>query len=158
MLITERFLAKVDKSGECWEWTARLNNGGYGQIRLGGRFILAHRYSFILHHPITIDLLQHREICVCHRCDNRKCVNPEHLFLGSMKDNNDDKMAKGRWGGGDKKGEKQAQHKLTETQVREIRGRWEEGGITQRKLSVEYGVYYTTISKIISRKTWGHLE
>jgi hypothetical protein len=152
----ERFWSKVDKSGECWEWTAGLITGGYGQFVLNGKTVLAHRYSYVLNHPLTIDLLEgHREICVCHRCDNPKCVNPAHLFLGSNADNMKDKMAKGR--GKQPKGEKQALSKLTETQVREIRNKYANGGITQQQLALEYGVNKSNINKLIRRKRWFHI-
>ena len=108
---------------------------------------------------ITIDLLGHREICVCHRCDNPRCVNPEHLFLGSHQDNMSDKMTKGRcWNGGGKQGENHPCSTLTETQVREIRGRWAAGGIKQKQLAVDYGVNYRTINQVVNMKKWKHLE
>jgi hypothetical protein len=155
MIGAERFWAKVDKSGECWEWTGALENG-YGLFWLN-RKTKAHRLSYVLNHPLSIDLLSgHREISVCHRCDNRKCVNPSHLFLGSKADNNKDRANKGR--SADRKGEKHNLAKLTETQVREIRGRWLSGGITQVELGIEYGISDSTINKIILRKTWKHLE
>lgn len=159
MSITERFWAKVNKSGECWEWTASLNTG-YGQFSFNGKNVLSHRYSYVIHHPLSIDLWEHREICVCHRCDNPKCVNPAHLFLGSLAENNKDCKEKGRFiaGGLCVKGEKNGQVKLTETQVREIRDWWAAGGITQRKLAVEYGVTPQNICSIISRNAWKHLE
>jgi hypothetical protein len=154
----ERFWAKVDKSGECWEWTGYLN-GGYGQFKLNGKMVKSHRLSYVLHHPLTIDLWEHREICVCHRCDNRKCVNPAHLFLGSVADNNKDCKEKGRFiaGGLLLKGEKHGQSKLTETQVREIRMKYANGGITQRQLALEYGISQQIISFIISRRNWSHI-
>ena len=152
----ERFWSKVDKSGECWEWSGTvLKKMYYGRYFLGGKTVLAHRYSYILHHPLTIDLWEHREICVCHRCDNPRCVNPAHLFLGTVADNNKDKEAKGR--GGQTKGEKHGRSKLTETDVREIRIKYANGGITHRQLALEYGISQQAITKIIRRRTWSHI-
>jgi hypothetical protein len=153
----ERFWAKVDKSGECWEWSGYFNRGGYGRFWLNRKNVSPHRYSYILHHPLTIDLLEHREICVCHRCDNPKCVNPAHLFLGSQGDNMRDRETKGRANRTIEKGEKHPASKLTETQVREIRGRYANGGITQQTLGIEYGVSKATIGYIINRKSWSHI-
>ena len=157
MNVAERFWAKVDKTESCWNWTGCLDNG-YGRFKLNGKKVLAHRLSYVLHHPLTIDLLAgRREICVCHRCDNPRCVNPSHLFLGSMADNNKDREAKGR--GKPPKGEKHPFAKLTETQVREIRTRYANGGISHRKLAVEYGIVSLgAINSIISRQKWKHLE
>lgn len=87
----ERFWAKVDKSGECWEWLAHKTDCGYGRISIGGEMLSAHRVSWSIHFgPIPPGL------CVCHKCDNKLCVNPSHLFLGTITDNNRDKSAKGR--------------------------------------------------------------
>jgi hypothetical protein len=154
----ERFWAKVDKSGECWEWTGYLNPTEYGQIKWNGKAVASHRYSYVLHHPLTIDLLEgHREIFVCHRCDNPRCVNPAHLFLGSCADNNKDRAAKGRNNSPKQKGEKNGNSKLTETQVREIRNKYANGGISYQQLAIEYGVDKSSIGLIIRRETWSHL-
>ena len=156
MLIAERFWAKVNKTDGCWEWTAKvIANTGYGRIKINRKMVLSHRYSYIIHHPLTIDLWEHREICVCHKCDNRKCVNPAHLFLGSYGDNLRDCIAKGR--NPDRKGEKHPMVKLTENDVREIRTRYAEGGITHEDLGIKYGVKRETIGYIIRRLNWKHI-
>ena len=153
----ERFCSKVNKTDGCWEWTANLIWNGYGHFRLNGKVVLAHRYSYVLNHPLTIDLLKHPDICVCHRCDNRKCVNPAHLFLGSVADNNKDRDAKGRGKTGDKRGEKHHLSKLTETDVREIRIKYANGGMKYPQLALEYGVNKSTVGDIIQRRTWSHI-
>lgn len=93
--LEERFWEKVDKSGDCWVWTRSTNGSGYGQITMprAGAPMLAHRVSWLLHYgPIPAGLF------VCHRCDNPPCIRPEHLFLGTNRDNSRDMGAKGRAG------------------------------------------------------------
>lgn len=89
----DRFWEKVDKTENCWLWSASVNNQGYGEIHLGERndHCYAHRFSWMINKgPIPKGLF------VLHRCDNPRCVNPNHLFLGTQKDNLHDAMAKGR--------------------------------------------------------------
>jgi hypothetical protein len=163
MECAERFLKKVDKSGECWNWTAGTNTYGYGQININKVPVKAHRLSYVLHHPLTIDLLEgHREIFVCHRCDNPLCVNPAHLFLGSYLDNIKDMVQKKRHYTGQpeyegRKGETNVSSKLTDDIVREIRTRYANGDISQTQLSVEYNVTNANICSIVNRKTWKHI-
>lgn len=89
----DRFWSRVDKSGECWEWTGATTGPGYGVIRAprNGPLISTHRYSFVLHYGPISD-----QTFVCHHCDNRKCVRPDHLFAGDNTANVRDMVAKGR--------------------------------------------------------------
>jgi len=164
--IEERFWEKVDKSGDCWIWTAAKNSDGYGRFRVNGKCVGAHRIAYLLTFDSIPDGLQ-----VCHACDNPACVNPIHLFLGTQRDNIVDMVAKGRQRGapGDTnasrlyperlaRGVKNVNAKLTEEDVREIRYLHEEFGTTGADLAKQRKVCKSTICRILQRKTWGWLK
>lgn len=144
-----RFFYKyeIDPSTKCWNWVMSTRRAGYGQFRTGGigsKVECAHISSYKIHRGEVPEGLQ-----VLHRCDNPKCVNPKHLFLGTALSNVKDCKAKNR----DAVGEKHGNSKLTESQVREIRS----SSKTGRYLAVEYGVSFQTISEIKLRKKWKHI-
>ena len=143
------FWRHVNKTDGCWLWTASTNGGRYGKFSLAGKTVSAHRFSWELANgPITT-----AELFVCHKCDNVKCVNPAHLFLGTAGDNVRDCHNKGRQR--DQRGEKHALTTIKERDVMEIRAR--HGTVPQKTLAKEYGVCQMTISNIVNRRTWKHI-
>lgn len=141
-----QFWSEVNKSDGCWEWAGDRDRDGYGRFSKGQR---AHRYSWVLHFaPIP------KGLCVLHRCDNPSCVRPEHLFLGTNADNTADKVAKGRA----QRGEQHGMAKLSELDIRRIRARYKEGGISQSLLASHYNVDQTMISAIVNYRNWKHIE
>ena len=148
--VVQRFHEKyvVNDSG-CWDWIASRNREGYGKFKVTGKDIRAHRFSYELHRG-GIPKGDH----VLHTCDNPSCVNPAHLFLGRDKENIADKVAKGRQA----RGEKQHLAVLTAEDVREIRNLYATGDYSQRQIGEIYGAAQNTISHIVLRQTWMHVE
>jgi hypothetical protein len=136
---------------DCWEWTGTITYKGYGSIGIAGRDVPAHRFSFELHNgPIPEGML------VCHHCDNRCCVNPYHLFLGTHQDNSRDMHAKGRQPYHTGKGERNASAKLTAADVRQIRELYTQG-MKQAELARQFRVSCGCIFGIVHHRIWSHI-
>ena len=146
----KRFFKKVKKMDICWEWQSTISKNGYGQFSINNKKQLAHRVSYILHYgEIPIGML------VCHSCDNRKCVNPEHLFLGTNEDNMKDMINKKR--AKYASGEKAGSSKLTNEDVKDIRLAYDNNETT-RQIAKKYNMNHSTIWNIVSGKTWKHIN
>ena len=148
-----RFWENVAVRGrdECWLWMGALTAAGYGTIQWEGKQWLAHRISYILAFGSIPEGDGYHGTCVCHRCDNRACCNPAHLFLGTQADNCADRDAKGRHRCG--RGERHGMAKLTWLEVQEIRYLSAQG-VSGKILANRYGVSAATVSEIINRKIW----
>lgn len=144
--------AKIKSSDDCWITTFSPQSKRYGMVKFKAFSpeISTHRLAYI----IAAGSIP-RGLWVCHSCDNMRCVNPRHLFLGSAKDNIADMMSKGRRG--DNKGSKNGQAKLTEIDVAEIR-LLHKTGLGCRRLSKLFPVHKETIQSVINYKTWRHIS
>lgn len=157
MTTMERFLAKVKTGEGCWEWQGTLNSKGYGQFWDGKRTVMAH--WFLL--PKYPDRSKGEE--GCHHCDNRRCVRPSHVFVGTRADNMNDCVRKGRHRGGNldvarsrrsySKGQDNHASKLTLEQAREIFFTPESRGVGAA-LARAYGVSETVICGIRNGSRW----
>lgn len=154
-----RFWAKVNQYGDapshcseigaCWLWTAARFSNGYGAFRVGARQRRAHVVSYEWHvGPIPDGLL------VLHRCDVRHCVRPEHLMVGTQRDNIRDMFAKGRES--ERRGSANNLAVLTENRVREIIS-MAEGGAFQEDIARAFGISQAGVSKILRGRAWAHV-
>jgi hypothetical protein len=133
----------------CWLWKGGHYPQGYGRIMIDGTTWVASRLSYTVYkNPIPKGLL------VRHRCDNPRCVNPDHLLLGTHQDNTEDKIERGRHS----HGESHAAAKLTEDQVRKIRQLKASGYKTIASLAKAYDMHPHTIRLIISRRLWARVR
>jgi hypothetical protein len=157
----DTFMARVavNPGSDCWLWTGPVNADGYGRPAHGGES--SHRMAWrFANGPIP------KGLCVCHKCDVRNCVNPDHLFLGTHLENIQDAARKGRMKGkenspfvaGHKYATGAANHKakLDDDKVREIRRR-HAAGEPKRGLAAEFGVSRANISQICLGRIWSHV-
>ena len=146
----DRFWLKVNKTENCWLWKAGVI-GDYGTFMFRGKPHRAHRVSWILAHgdiPEGLDVL--------HKCDTPKCVNPDHLFLGTQTDNTRDCESKGR--AIHPKGSDHGCSKLTDDEILEIRRIYNEQNMNGGHLGRRFGVTRQLITKIVRREIWKHLS
>jgi hypothetical protein len=155
----ERFMENVNqKENSCWEWTAGLRNG-YGNFSYKGKDKYAHRISYMLFKNEAPD-----NKYVCHHCDNPKCVNPDHLFLGTQKDNMRDSNIKKRdkWSAETRRkvmpdGTYHNQ-KFKPDEIRYIRSEYQKDGVTLKKLANEFNTDKKAISRIVNYKTYKYIK
>lgn len=153
--LLERFLNsfKMTDIDKCWEWEGALDNYGYGAITRDGNQYRAHRLSYEFYKGPVVDRL-----FVCHTCDNRKCVNPHHLFLGTHRDNMKDAKNKCRMRNGNQKGYRNGNAKLCDSLVLGIRELRKNFNLPYLTIAKKFGVSKETIYFICAGKTWKHVE
>lgn len=141
----DQLLARTERHGDCMVWTGALQSRGYGQTAISGRQTSSHRAAWTLAFgAIPAGMF------VCHRCDRRACINPEHLFLGTAKDNSTDMVRKGR----SPRGPRQPRSKLNPTMVREIRARLHSGD-AQVHIARAFGISQSLVSEVKRGNRWG---
>jgi len=153
--LVERFWKLVRKTDACWLWAGNIGRDGYGRIRASKtELLLAHRLSWMIHFVAIPE-----GMFVCHKCDNPKCVNPEHLFLGTPLDNMRDMIAKGRERHVNLYGSEHGMAKLNEEKVMDIRRTYLKYSrdYGAPALAKKYGVTKTTIKNVANNKIWRHV-
>lgn len=151
----KQFFSRIKKGApeECWEWQGGFHESGYGLFSFSVRpskpvYIRAHRIAYYLTHGNLP-----KDEVLCHTCDNRKCVNPAHLFAGTRADNAHDMVSKNRQA----IGEKVYMAKLTPQEVRWARFLYFVEGIGYKKLAPMFGVAESTMYFVVTNKFWRHV-
>ena len=148
--VLERHISRVPWSG-CWLWTGALSRG-YGQVTFNKRHLYAHRLIWEL---ATKEAP--RDLQLCHRCDTPSCVRPDHMFLGTQKQNVRDAISKGRFKSGVSLGENNGFAKITAAGVLEIRRRFN-AGESARRIAPDFGISKSQAWNIATMKSWRHVN
>ena len=146
-----------DPASGCLLWSGKINNKGYGLMSANNRQQLVHRLAYEAMHGMVVPGLN-----VLHRCDTPRCWEPEHLWLGTQRENVRDMRVKGRGSdpprhGHGPRGERHPKAKLTEHDVREIRTLYATGDWTHRMLADRFGVHKASVGHILTRRRWRHV-
>lgn len=144
-----RDASRLNPETGCIEWMRPTTENGYGRLMIGKRRIMAHRLAWQIENGPIPDGMS-----VCHRCDNPKCINPAHLFLGTNVDNMADMKAKGRGNG--PRGADNYMAKLTDENVASIKQMLPY--MSQMQIAALFGVSQSTVSLIALGKVWKHVR
>ena len=140
--------SQINEATDCIEWRGSKSPEGYGYIKVNGRTRYVHRTAYEIHKGAIP-----KHCVVMHQCDNPRCINPDHLVVGSVADNIADKVAKARQA----KGERNGRAKLRARQVAAIRRFHLAGRLTKSQLARKYSVDRACIDRIVSKRTWRHI-
>ena len=143
------FWSKVRKGSGCWIWTGASMKNGYGMFHVHRKCVTAHRFIYMRSRKVSVP----SSMDVCHKCDNRLCVRPSHLYVGTRKVNMEDAKNKGRVAFG----ERQGRSVLTDLKVIEMRGLYSSGGYSMECLSKRFGCSLGTAFNAIRNKSWTHI-
>lgn len=152
--LMKRIWNHIDVTDDCWLSKYAINNKGYTSIGINKNVYRFNRVMLFWSDQTKIEEFTNCKIWLaCHKCKNKDCVNPDHLYWGSPQDNKDDMIKDGTV----MYGETHHQAKFTEKEVLEIREKYSKrGGISTYKLAKEYEVDPSTIQRIIKKQTWKH--
>ena len=150
--LLHRFWEKVDKTDSCWNWTGHCDKIGYGYFTVDNKESMrAHRMSWFLAHGSIKEGLE-----ICHSCDNPKCVNPSHLFIGTHKENMADMVRKGRRN--HVVGAKHPLSVLNESDVKQIRTLHSLGIYTLSEIGDRFEISKSHVGHIVKRRIWKHVS
>jgi hypothetical protein len=150
--VLKKFEDKFTRRGQrsCWPWHATRTAKGYGRVNIQRTYFLAHRVAYVLYKGPIPDGVGFHGTCLLHRCDNPECVNPNHMFFGTVEENNNDMARKNR----SAYGVRANTAKLDDEKVRAIRT----SSATVASIARMYGVGWSCVHKIRERETWRRVE